>query len=61
MAIDDEIRDEKLQYDIKIQAVEISPLSLGKYEYLTGEEILPYITNNNRTSLVYTFFIRKNV
>ena len=63
MAIDDEIRDEKLQYDIKIQAVEISPLSLGKtgkYEYLTGEEILPYITNNNRTSLVYTFFIRKN-
>ena len=63
MAIDDEIRDEKLEYDIKIQAVEVSPLSLGKtgkYEYLTGEEILPYIINNNRTSLVYTFFIRKN-
>ena len=41
ITIDDKIRDEKLQYDIKREAVEISALSSGKvdkYEYLTGEE-----------------------
>ena len=35
---------EKLQYDINREAVKISALSSGKidkYEYLTGEEILP--------------------
>ena len=44
MAIDGKIRDEKLQYDINREAVKISALSSGKidkYEYLTGEEILP--------------------
>ena len=44
MTIDDQIRDEKLQYDINREAVEISVLSSGKmdkYEYLTGKEILP--------------------
>ena len=44
MTIDDQIRDEKLQYDIDRQAAKISALSsnnIGKYEYLTGEEILP--------------------
>ena len=44
MAIEDQIRDEKLQYDISRDAAKISALSLGKidkYEYLTGEEILP--------------------
>ena len=44
MTIDDEIRDEKLQYDINREAAKISALSSGKidkYEYLTGEEILP--------------------
>ena len=44
MTINDQIRDEKLQCDINREAVKISPLSLGiidKYEYLTGEEILP--------------------
>ena len=44
MAIDDQIRDEKLQYDINREAAKISALSSGKidkYEYLTGEEILP--------------------
>ena len=43
MTIDDQIRDEKLQYDINIEAAKISALSsnkTGKYEYLTGEEIL---------------------
>ena len=39
----DKIRDEKLQFYIKREA-KISVLSSGKidkYEYLTGEEILP--------------------
>ena len=42
--INDQIRDEKLQYDINRKAAEISALSSGKidkYEYLTGKEILP--------------------
>ena len=44
MTIDDKIKDEKLQYDTNREAAKISPLSSGKidkYEYLTGEEILP--------------------
>ena len=44
MTIEDQIRDEKLQYDINKEAAKISALSLGKidkYGYLTGEEILP--------------------
>ena len=44
MAIDDKIRDEKLQYDINWEAGKLSALSSGKidkYKYLTGEEILP--------------------
>ena len=44
MTIEDQIKDEKLQYDINREAAKISTLSLGiidKYEYLTGEEILP--------------------
>ena len=41
MAIDDKI--EKLQYDIEREAAKISVLSsgkIGKYKYLTGEQIL---------------------
>ena len=44
MTIEYQIRDEKLQYDINREAAKISALSSGKldkYEYLTGEEILP--------------------
>ena len=44
MTTNDQIRDEKLQYDINRKAAEISALSSGKihkYEYLTGEDILP--------------------
>ena len=44
MTIEDQIRHEKLQYDIKREAAKISALSsckIDKYEYLTGEEILP--------------------
>ena len=40
MAIDDQIKDEKLKYDINRRAAKISALSLG-YEYYTGEDILP--------------------
>ena len=49
MAIDDNIRNEKLQYDIKRETEKISELSSGKIdqnEYLAGEEILP--TNQSR-------------
>ena len=44
MSIENQIRDEKLQYDINRETAKISALSSGKidkYEYLTGEEILP--------------------
>ena len=44
MTIDDQIRNEKLQYDINREAAKISALSsnkFNKYEYLAGEEILP--------------------
>ena len=43
MTLDDKIRDEILQYDIN-RSAKISALSSGKkdkYEYLTGEEMLP--------------------
>ena len=44
MTSDDEIKYEELQYDINREATKISALSSGqidKYEYLSGEEILP--------------------
>ena len=44
MTINDQIRGEKLRYDINREAAKISALSskeLNKYEYLTGEEMLP--------------------
>ena len=44
MTINDQIEDEKLQYDIYREATTVSALSSGKidkYEYLTGKEILP--------------------
>ena len=44
MTLKGQIRDEKLQYDINREAAKISALSSGKtskYEYLTGEEMLP--------------------
>ena len=44
MTIEDQIKNEKLQYDINREAAKISALSsdkIDKYEYLTGEEILP--------------------
>ena len=44
MIINNQIRYEKLQYDINREATKISVLSSGKthkYEYFTGEDILP--------------------
>ena len=44
MTIEYQIKDEKLRFDINREAAKISALSSGKidkYEYLTGEEILP--------------------
>ena len=46
MTINDQIRDEKLQYNINREAAKISALSSGeirKYECLTGKDILPSI------------------
>ena len=51
MTTDDRIRDGKLQYDINREAAKISALysnKIGKYEYLTGEEILP----SNQTQII---------
>ena len=44
MTINDQIKDEKQQYNINSEAAKISALSSGKLhknEYLTGEDILP--------------------
>ena len=44
MTINDQIRNEKLQYDVGREAAIISALLSGKihkYEYLPGEDILP--------------------
>ena len=44
MTINDQVKDKKLQYNINREAEKISALSSGKlhkYEYLTGEDMLP--------------------
>ena len=44
MTSEDQIRDEKLQYDINRETAKILAQPSGKidkYEYLTGEDILP--------------------
>ena len=44
MTTNDQIKGEKLQYDINREAAKIPALSSGKlhkYQYLTGEDILP--------------------
>ena len=43
MTVNDQIRDEKLQYDLNREAAKISALLSGKihkYEYLTGQNTL---------------------
>ena len=59
MTIDDQIRDEKLQYDINREAAKISALSSGKirkYEYLTGEDILPSNQQQIIEQAKFTYF-----
>ena len=56
MTINDQIRDEKLQYDINREAAKISALSsdkIHKYEYLIGEDILP---SNQQQIIEQTIF-----
>ena len=60
MAIDDKITDEKLQYDINRKAAKTSALSsdkIDKYEYLTGEEILPFNQQQIIEQAKFTYFL----
>ena len=62
MTIEDQIRDEKLPYDINREASKISFLSSGKidkYEYLTGEEILPSNQHQNLLILFWERLLKK--
>ena len=59
MTIGDQIRVEKLQYNINREAAKISALSSGKidkYEYLTGEEILPSNQQQIIEQVIFTYF-----
>ena len=59
MTIEDQIKDEKLKYDINRKAAKISSLSSGeidKYEYLTGEEILPLNQQQIIQQAKFTYF-----
>ena len=45
MTINDQVRNKKLRHNINREPAKILALSSGKihkYEYLTGEDILPY-------------------
>ena len=56
MTINDQIRNEKLQYDVNRKAAKIPALSSGiihKYEYLTGENVLP---SNQQQTIEQTKF-----
>ena len=57
MIVDDQIKDEKLQYDITREAAKISALSSGKidkHEYLSGEEILLSNQQLNQAKFTYS-------
>ena len=59
MTINDQIKDEKLQYDINRETAKISALSSGKlhkYEYLTGEDILPSTQQQIIEQTKFTYF-----
>ena len=58
MTINDQIRDEKLQYDINWEAAKTSALSSGKihkYEYPTGKDILPSNQQQVREQAKFTY------
>ena len=59
MTIEDQIKNEKLQYDINREAAKISALLSGeidKYEYLTDEEILPFNQQQIIEEAKFTYF-----
>ena len=59
MTIDDQIKDEKLQYGVNREAPKISALSSGKidkYECLAGEEILPSNKKQVIEQATFTYF-----
>ena len=59
MTTDDKIRDEKLQDDISREATKISVLwseKIDKYEYFTGEEILPSDQSRIIKQAKFTYF-----
>ena len=59
MTIEDQNKDKKLQYDINREAAKISGLSsskIGKYEYLTSEEILP----SNQQQIIQQVKLKKS-
>ena len=59
MTINDQIRHEKLQYDINRKAAEISALSSGKiyrYEYRTDKDILPSDQQQIKEQEKFTYF-----
>ena len=63
MTTDENIRDEKEQYEINRESAKISTLSSGKidkYEYLTGKEILPSDQNRAIQQAKFTYsFLEK--
>ena len=62
MAVDDKIRHKKPQYDIT-EAAKISALRSGKidkYEYFTGQEMLPSEKKSNRKRRDYLFSFTKS-
>ena len=52
MTTDDNIRDEKLQHNILALLSE----TINKYEYLTGEEILPSYQSRIIEQAKFTYF-----
>ena len=59
MTINDQIRDEKLKYDINRKAAKTSALSsakIDKYEYLTGQDILPSNQQQVIGTAKFTYF-----
>ena len=57
MTIDDQIKDEKLQYNVNGEAAKIAAVSgkFDKYEYLTDEEILPFNQSQMIEHAKFTF------
>ena len=64
MTIDDQISDEKIQYDINRKTAKISALSsrkIDQYEYLTGEEILPSDQKQLKNKLSLLILLQKKL